>query len=82
MPHLGLAVTVLGINGNAVRLGISAPDVAVYREEVWARLSQEPSARKAGRAQQPGHEVSDAAAVWGQKSKTTTLQGLPSVCQT
>jgi carbon storage regulator len=42
LPQLELAVTVLGIEGNAVRLGIVAPqDVAVYREEVWQQLCQE-----------------------------------------
>jgi carbon storage regulator CsrA len=42
VPHVGLAVTVLAIEGKAVRLGIAAPeDVAVYREEVWQQLRQE-----------------------------------------
>jgi carbon storage regulator CsrA len=42
VPHLELAVTVLAIEGKAVRLGIAAPeDVAVYREEVWQQLCQE-----------------------------------------
>jgi carbon storage regulator CsrA len=42
VPHLELAVTVLAIQGKAVRLGIAAPeDVAVYREEVWQQLCQE-----------------------------------------
>ena len=36
VPHCELAVTVIAIEGKAVRLGISAPDdIAVYREEVW-----------------------------------------------
>jgi carbon storage regulator CsrA len=42
VPHLELAVTVLAVEGKAVRLGIAAPeDVAVYREEVWQQLCQE-----------------------------------------
>ena len=42
VPHLELAVTVLAIEGKAVRLGIAAPeDVAVYREEIWQQLCQE-----------------------------------------
>jgi carbon storage regulator CsrA len=42
VPHLELAVTILAIEGKAVRLGIAAPvDVAVYREEVWQQLCQE-----------------------------------------
>jgi carbon storage regulator len=39
VPDLDLTVTVLGIEGNRVRLGISAPDrVEVYREEIWHRI--------------------------------------------
>ena len=42
VPHCELAVTVIAVEGNAVRLGISAPeDIAVYREEVWQQLCQE-----------------------------------------
>jgi carbon storage regulator len=38
VPHLALAVTVLAVEGNTVRLGISAPaEVPVHREEVWRR---------------------------------------------
>jgi carbon storage regulator len=36
VPHCELTVTIVAIDGNNVRIGISAPDdVAVYREEVW-----------------------------------------------
>jgi carbon storage regulator len=42
VPHLQLVVTVLAVKGNAVRLGISAPEeLAVYRGEVWEHLCQE-----------------------------------------
>ena len=41
VPHCELAVTVIAVEGKAVRLGISAPeDIAVYREEVWQQLCQ------------------------------------------
>jgi len=41
IPSWDLTVTVLEIRGNTVRLGFTAPDdVAVYRDEVWARLGQ------------------------------------------
>jgi carbon storage regulator len=55
VPRLQVAVTVLAIKGKAVRLGISAPaDLAVYREEVWAQLNQQPSARKAKSTRENG----------------------------
>ena len=42
VPHCELAVTVLAVEGNRVRLGISAPeDIAVFREEVWQQLSEQ-----------------------------------------
>ena len=41
-PHI--VVTVLGVNGSQVRLGIEAPkDVAVHREEVFERIKHERS---------------------------------------
>jgi carbon storage regulator len=37
-----VSVTVLGVNGNQVRVGVDAPkDVAVHREEVFERIKQE-----------------------------------------
>ena len=42
VPHCELAVTVVGIEGNTVKLGISAPaEVGVYREELWRKVSAE-----------------------------------------
>ncbi|MFP4639320.1 MAG: carbon storage regulator CsrA [Guyparkeria sp.] len=37
-----VAITVLGIKGNQVRIGIDAPkDVAVHREEIYQRIKNE-----------------------------------------
>jgi carbon storage regulator len=37
-----VTVTVLGVKGNQVRLGINAPkDVAVHREEIFERIKRE-----------------------------------------
>ena len=45
-----VTVTVLGVKGNQVRVGVNAPrDVAVHREEIFERIKREeqdgPSAR-------------------------------------
>ncbi len=37
-----VTLTILGIKGNTIRIGISAPkDVAVHREEVYLRIKKE-----------------------------------------
>jgi len=42
-------VTVLGVKGSQVRLGVKAPlDVSVHREEIFQRISQERAGAASG----------------------------------
>ncbi|KAA2285665.1 carbon storage regulator CsrA [Arenimonas fontis] len=49
-----VTVTVLGVKGNQVRIGITAPkDVAVHREEIFQRI-QKDEGDSAGEQPSPG----------------------------
>jgi carbon storage regulator len=46
-----VTVTVLGVKGNQVRIGVNAPkDVAVHREEIYDRIRKENEAGGTARA--------------------------------
>ena len=50
-------VTVLGVKGNQVRLGVNAPrDVSVHRQEIYERIQKEQDAAS-GEAAAPGDEA-------------------------
>jgi len=37
-----VTITVLGVKGNQIRLGVNAPkDISVHREEIYQRIKQE-----------------------------------------
>ena len=45
----GITVTVLGVKGNQVSLGVAAPkEVGIYREEIYSRIKTEDRIKRSG----------------------------------
>jgi carbon storage regulator len=55
-----VTVTILGVKGNQVRVGINAPkDVAVHREEIYERIKREQEGESQGEPQGEPHEPAE-----------------------
>ena len=65
-----VTVTVLGVKGNHLRVGVNAPrDVAVHREEVYDRIKQQ------GEATEPSSQSAQQVPLRVQRRQTPAARG-------
>ncbi len=63
-----ILVTVMGVSGHTVRLGIAAPEgVPIYREEIWLAVKEENRAAAAAAAEVDVEALPGAPAPEGEK---------------
>jgi carbon storage regulator len=73
VPNCELAVTIVAVEGNNVRLGISAPDnIAVYREEVWLQIGPQKQ-----RSSAKNREVTEGSGMTDREARGTCSRKFP-----